>query len=69
MTKKTNVDTYQIACIGCFKHTTALSMFPHRKDGHMVGWVFACPKCWESVAGGEINLIRAAPPQIQRKEK
>ena len=31
--------------------TTNLVLIPHRRDGHMVGWVFGCVSCAPNLYG------------------
>lgn len=46
----------RVSCVLC-KSTNDLAMFAHRDEaGYVVGWVFACPKCSDEVAGNCITI-------------
>lgn len=44
-------DNYIVACFGCGT-TSDLQMVAHRNEKHlMVGWLFVCADCFETVSG------------------
>lgn len=53
--EKLQVEQYQIYCIKCMNKIN-LTMHPHRRDGLIVGFVFVCIDCEDSVANKEIHL-------------
>jgi hypothetical protein len=48
-------EQYFMHCVKCLT-TRNLTMYPHRRDGKIVGWVFVCLQCEDKVSGKEINL-------------
>jgi transcriptional regulator with XRE-family HTH domain len=45
--------TFIASCYLC-QTDTGLQMVPHRKDGYMVGWIFACTRCAPQLYGAEL---------------
>lgn len=49
-------NSYKVSCVACGTQAD-LCMVAHRNNlGEMVGWVFACGRCFESVSGGALEL-------------
>lgn len=49
--------TATMHCALC-DNTDALVLYAHRNDHrHIIGWLFACPTCSETLAGKDIQLV------------
>ena len=54
-------DYYRVHCCLCGK-SSSLCMVPHRVDGKLIGWVFACNDgCWEELKNKEMTFILDEP--------
>ncbi len=58
--EKLTEDQYTVHCLHCLS-VTDLSMFPHRKAGKIVGFIFSCTDCLPFVGGGQIETTFIAP--------
>lgn len=46
--------TFTASCYLCLTYTS-LQMLPHRKEGHLIGWIFACATCAPQLYGTELT--------------
>jgi hypothetical protein len=47
---------YEAACFQC-ESVNSLSMFCHRKNDKMVGWLFGCERCHKFIGGKKLSTM------------
>jgi len=52
-------------CISCAK-TENICLIPHRANGNMVGWIFACAACAPTLYDTELKVV--IDPRTQQAE-
>jgi hypothetical protein len=45
---------YTIECFNCGYSLVDLAMYPHRRNKRIVGWIFLCPCCKDTISGKEM---------------
>ena len=48
--------TFTASCYLC-QTDTGLQMLPHRKEGYLVGWIFACETCAPRLFDAELTSV------------
>lgn len=57
-------DQFIAHCISC-AGTNNLCLIPHRANGNMVGWIFACPECAPTLYDASLEFrVRKGAPTI-----
>lgn len=47
---------YELSCARCRRADKPLCIMPHRREGKLVGLLFACNECWEKLRNGLVTI-------------